>query len=305
MSEAEFEACLHLLVERPAMRALWQVKDRGVPVFAHSVDVVLLALEAFPSWRERYPDLDLAAVVIGGLVHDLTKAASFHDSGRSHSRIMTDDPMLAVDAAVSVLDEVAALGGPRLTTGRTEAIKHIVASHHGYWGRIAPRTAEAQLIHRSDYYSATHHRLAPIDTNDILPLLTDGYRWAQVGAKLGIGREVVKSRLQESCRAERVRDWPDLVPIWRARGAVSVGSPERQRQLERVRLVLGLSSDAPTALMSAIRPLCGGAATASLALSRALGTGQPNHAANRDEHPAPALSTFSPEPERIPEGLGK
>lgn len=237
------------------MRALWEVKDRGVPVFAHSIDVVLLALEAFPVWRERHPGLDLVAVVLGSLVHDLTKAGASHHTDRSHSRIMTDDPGLAIDAAVDVLDEVAGLAGVRLPTGQLESIKHIVASHHGYWGKIAPRTPEAQLVHRCDYYSATHHRLAPFDTNDILPLLSDGYRWAQVSAKLGIGREVVKSRLQESCRAERVRDWPDLVPIWRARGAVSVGSPERRRQLDRVRLILELSADAPTALMTAIRPV--------------------------------------------------
>jgi hypothetical protein len=255
LTESDLESYVRLLVERPAVRALWDVKDRGMPVFAHSIDVALLALDVFPRWLERHPGLDLDAIVIGCIVHDLTKSGLVHHSDRSHTRIMNDEPSLAVNAAVAVIDEVTAAGGVRLGRERLESVSHIVASHHGFWGKVHPRSPEALLVHRCDYYSATHHRMVPIDTNDILPLLVDGDSWPRVGAKLGVGRETVKSRLQESCRAERVRDWPDLVPIWRARGSVSVGSPERQSQLDRVRLIIQLSADAPRTLMAAIRPL--------------------------------------------------
>jgi hypothetical protein len=255
LTEADLEAYIRLLVERPAVRALWEVKDRGMPVFAHSIDVALLALDVFPRWRERHPSLDLDSIVIGSVVHDLTKSGSIHHSDRSHTRIMNDEPSLAVNAAVAVIDEVTAAGGHNLSRECLESVRHIVASHHGYWGKVPPRTPEALLVHRCDYYSATHHRMVPIDTNDILPLLVGGNSWPRVSAKLGVSRDTVKTRLQESCRAERVRDWPDLVPIWRARGSVSVGTPERQNQLDRVRLLIQLSGDAPRTLMTAIRPL--------------------------------------------------
>jgi hypothetical protein len=123
---------------------------------------------------------------------------------------------------------------------------------------VRPRTPEALLVHRCDYYSAIHHRLAPVDANDILPLLSEGYRWQQVSARLGVGRAVVKSRLQESCKAEYVRDWVDLMEVWRERGRVCAGSPDRMRQLARARLVIRLARQMPDCLMVEIRPLLGG-----------------------------------------------
>ncbi len=255
MTEDELDAYLRALVASPKLQSLWQVKDRGMPVFAHTVDVTLLCLEAFPRWRERNPGLDLPAVVVGALLHDLSKLAARQRPWRSHTQIMTCQPSLAVAGAVEVLDDIAAEHGLRLTPSRVDLVKHIVASHHGRWGKVHPRTPEAFLVHSSDYYSAVHHRLAPVDANDILPLLGEGYRWQQVSARLGVGRAVVKARLEESCRAELVRDWVDLLALWQERGSVRAGSPERICQLARARLVIELARVAPDSLMAAIRPL--------------------------------------------------
>jgi len=197
-------------------------------------------------------------VVVGGLLHDLSKLTALQHPGRSHSEIMSAQPALAVEEVAGLLDEIAADQGLRLTPRRVEHVKHIVASHHGRWGMVRPRTPEALLVHRCDYYSAIHHRLAPVDANDILPLLSEGYRWQQVSARLGVGRAVVKSRLQESCKAEYVRDWVDLMEVWRERGRVCAGSPDRMRQLARARLVIRLARQMPDCLMAEIRPLLGG-----------------------------------------------
>jgi len=261
VSEDELEAYLRALTSSPKMQSLWFVKDRGMPVFAHTVDVALLCLEAFPLWRERHRDLDLPAVVVGGLLHDLSKLTALQHPGRSHTQIMIAQPALAVEEAAGLLDEIAADQGLRLTPRRVEHVKHIVASHHGRWGMVRPRTPEALLVHRCDYYSAIHHRLAPVDANDILPLLSEGYRWQQVSARLGVGRAVVKARLQESCKAEYVRDWVDLMEVWRERGCVCAGSPDRLRQLARARLVIRLARQMPDCLMAEIRPLLGGQPT--------------------------------------------
>lgn len=255
MTDEELGKYLQVLLATSKMQSLWLVKDRGMPVFAHTVDVTLLSLEAFPRWQERYPDLDLAAIVVGGLLHDLSKLAALQCPGLSHSRIMSAHPTLAVEEVTGLLDQIAAESSLTLRPELAAHVKHIVASHHGRWGKVRPQTPEARLVHRCDYYSAIHHRLAPVDANDILPLLSEGCRWQQVSARLGVGRAIVKARLQESCRAEQVRHWVDLMAIWQVHGHVCVGPPERFRQLERARLVIRLARQAPDSLMAHVVPL--------------------------------------------------
>lgn len=255
MSEAELDAYLRALVRAPSLQALWRVTDRGMPVFAHSVDVTLLCLEAAPLWRDEYPGLDIGALVIGALLHDLTKLSAGHQLGRSHSQIMRSQPSLAVEAAEAVVGQVEAEHGLELAPPRLDRIRHIVASHHGVWGKVRPATPEAVLVHRCDLYSANHHRLSPVDANDILPYLSEGCRWSLVSARLGVSRALVKARLQDACRAEQVREWVDLLDIWRAQGRVRPGSPDRVRQLERVRLIVDLARQVPDSILERAHPL--------------------------------------------------
>lgn len=277
MTEAKLVEYIAPLIIRPELQRLWAIKDRGMPVFAHSIDVLLLALDAFPKWQAKFGSLNLAAIVIGSLVHDLSKLttrdcqAAFsqplpempknqslslplpHYSGSlSHTQLMSLHPNVAVEQIASFFDDLEKDGAPALDDQLREAIKHIVASHHGAYGLIPPKTPEAMLVHDCDYYSASHHRLAPLDANDILPLLSEGYRWTRVSALLGVGRELVRSRLRESCEAERVREWVDLMAIWREKGHVCPGNPERLRQLERVRHIVRVASQAPDSLYPSI-----------------------------------------------------
>jgi hypothetical protein len=247
------EGYLSALVRAPRVWALWEVGDRGVPVFVHSVDVLLLCLERFPEWRSRHPDLDLPAVVVGALLHDASKLTSRALHGCSHSHLMSVEPERAVDAARLVLEQVGSEHGLSLDPERRRLVEHIVASHHGRFGKVHPRTAEAHLVHLCDLYSSTNHRLAPVDANDILPLLQAGCRMQHVATQLGVGREVVKTRLAESCRAEHVRDWVELMGVWRLRGAVAGGTPERAEQIQRVRALIEVSRQAPSSLLSPLR----------------------------------------------------
>lgn len=258
MIDEELEVYIRALVAAPRMRALWDVCDRGVPVFVHSVDVLLLCLGRFPEWQARSSRIDLAAVAIGAMLHDSSKLDPHLLHGCSHSHLMSVDPDLAVDAARHVLDELAAVGGLSLSPDRRRQVEHIVASHHGRFGKVRPLTPEAHLVHLCDLYSSTNHRVAPVDSNDILPLLSTGCRMQHVGVLLGIGREVVKSRLAESCRAEHVRDWVELLGVWKSQGSVASGPPERTEQIRQVRRLIEISREAPDSLMPELRAVARG-----------------------------------------------
>lgn len=254
MTSAEFLDLLGTLIESPPVQALWNVDDRGVPVFAHSMDVALLCLEAYPDWRDRFPGFRLDVVLLGCVLHDLSKVTARYQHGRSHSHIMIHEPELAVEEAITALDQVQARRGVRLDQEGIDHLWHVIAAHHGRWGKVSPRTPEALLVAQCDNLSATQHRIAPVDANDILPLLDQGYRQVQVGEKLGINKSVVKARLQEAVRAEGLLDHHELLVRWRQRGFVVAADPERSRQIDRVRFLLDFARRCPEALLDEIRP---------------------------------------------------
>lgn len=265
---AHFERLVDAVLESPDMQELWRVTDRGMPVFAHTIDVTLLALERFAEWRERHPDMNPRAVVLGALLHDLTKGSSGGKRTLSHSQIMTTRPHLAVDEALTAIETAARRVGARLGTDELTLVGHVVESHHGPWGLIQPRTPEARLVCECDNHSATHNRVAPIDANDILPLLHGGYSYARAGHTLGVGRTVVKDRLQEACRAESVRHWVELVPIWRRAGTVAVGDEERSAQFDRARRVIERARNAGGAIRAGLRAVgCGRDGAGKLAVA--------------------------------------
>lgn len=223
-----------------------------MPVFVHTIDVTLLCLDKFPEWREKIPELCLESVTLGALLHDLSKASAREGGKVSHSYIMSTSPEKAVREALDVLEEAQFMTGTHLSPERIDHIWHIIAAHHGRWGKVSPRTPEAALVHEMDYYSATHNRCSPVDSNDILPLLKEGQKWAAIGSRLGVSTSVLRDRLKEACRAERVHNWVDLMAIWEQRGYVVSGSLERMERVDRVRRLMQTASQAPRPIIDAI-----------------------------------------------------
>jgi hypothetical protein len=254
LTSAEFLRLLDALIQSPPVQDLWNVEDRCVPVFAHSMDVALLCLDGYPDARERFPGFRLDVVLLGSVLHDLTKASARLGQGKSHSHIMINEPELAVAEAMTVLDAAQATAGSRLDAEGVDHLWHVVASHHGRWGKVSPATPEAYLLAHCDNVSATQHRIAPIDANDILPLLDLGYRQVEVGARLGVNKSVVKARLRDALQAERLPDQKELLEVWRERGFVVPADPERTRQIERVRFLLDFARRCPEALLAEVRP---------------------------------------------------
>lgn len=254
MTSAEFLRLLGALIESAPIQNLWSIEDRGVPVFAHSMDVALLCLEAYPDSRDRRPDFRLDVVLLGCVLHDLSKLSARQGQGKSHSHLMTYEPEIAVREALDVLDAVQRTAGARLDPDGIDHLWHVIAAHHGPWGKVRPQTAEAHLLAQSDNLSATRHRIAPIDANDILPLIDQGYRQIQVGERLGVNRSVVKARLQDAMRAEGLPDLNELMALWRRRGFVVPADAERVRQIDRVRFLVEFARRCPVALLNEIRP---------------------------------------------------
>lgn len=254
MIAEEYCSLLRALISSPHVQSLWNVSDRGMPVFAHSMDVALLCLEKYPEARERFPGFRLDVVLVGAVVHDLTKVSAREGNGPSHSHIMSNEPSIAVTEAMRALDDAQSRAGVWLDSEGVDHVWHVVAAHHGPWGKVKPQTPEAYLLFESDNLSATRHRTAPVDATDILPLLERGYRWAQAGMILGVGRAVIKARLQDACRAERVRDASDLLRCWNERGTVLTGDAEQMHQIERARFVVDFARRCPDALVHEVRP---------------------------------------------------
>lgn len=255
MTADEYCRLLTCLIVSTPIQTLWQVSDRGVPVFAHSIDVALLVLDGYPEARDKFPGFRLDVVLLGAILHDLSKASARHGSGQSHSQIMNSDPSIAVDEALGVLDAAQFQAGVWLDRDGIDHLWHAIAAHHGRWGAVSPQTPEAWLLHTCDNYSATNHRIAPIDANDILPLTAAGYSWTQIGERLGVNRSVVKTRLVESCRVEGLRTPTELIERWRERGVVGIGDPDRARQIERARLVIEFAQRCPDALIEKVRDI--------------------------------------------------
>ena len=252
MSPEALESLITAIVASPKFQALWHIRDRGMPVFVHTVDVVLLCLDNYPEWHERSPTLDLKAVTVGGLLHDLSKLSARESGVRSHSEIMSFAPIDAIKEAMDVLDEARLSTGVGLSEEDVDHVWHIVASHHGRWGKIQPRTPEAALVHECDLYSAMHHRCYPVDANDILPILHGGCRLSAAASRLGVGTSVVQMRLKEACRMEHVGDWTGLLEVWNRRGYVVCGTLDRMRNMERVKTLMTLAAEAPTPILEAL-----------------------------------------------------
>ena len=81
MTPAQRDALITALLLSPRMQSLWDVRDRGMPVYAHTLDVALLCLDRLPP----VSDLDTTAIMLGALVHDYSKLPLERLDGRSHS----------------------------------------------------------------------------------------------------------------------------------------------------------------------------------------------------------------------------
>ena len=253
MHRQHIEPFLTSLVATPHVQGMWNVRNGGVPVFVHTIDVTMLALDTFSDWQDRNGRMDLLAVVVGALLHDLTKVTARQTRGqpthRSHSALMLVDPGAAVAEAHDALSIVHDVTGISLDPVQLDLMGHIIMSHHGPWGSVPPQCAEASLVHYCDLYSARYHRQPPIDANDILQLLDRGLSRAGAARTLGVTPQTISKRLDEARHAEWLDSTDELLGIWRRRGQVVGGSDEALAHRQQIRVRTEQALAAPTSLL--------------------------------------------------------
>jgi hypothetical protein len=213
----------------------------------------MLALDAFDDWQDRHGSMNLVVTVVGALLHDLTKVSARLTRGqpthRSHSAIMLVEPEVAIAEAYDALSAAKDATGITLDNDERRLMAHIIASHHGPWGSVAPQCPEASLVHHCDLYSARYHRQPPIDANDILRLVDGGMSRAAAARTLGVTSQLVAKRLDEARHAEWLDSTDELLSVWRQRGHVVGGSEESTAHRLQIRLRTEQALAAPRSLL--------------------------------------------------------
>lgn len=202
--------------------------DQGVKITAHTYDVFNLAIneikKVYHNLENAKKQLDLFSVVIGIIIHDLSKGTlRKSEDNISHSQIMLKNPEYIIKETENILREIEDKIGFYLKEEVRKNIIHIVVSHHGKWGKVIPSTKEAQLVHWADMYSAKYHRINPIDVNDILKSFERGENLIEIGKKFKCTTGVIKDRLKKSKQELKLGSTKQLLNYFKKNKKVPLG----------------------------------------------------------------------------------
>lgn len=202
--------------------------DQGVKITAHTYDVFNLSIneikKVYHNLENAKKQLDLFSVVIGIMIHDLSKGTlRKSEDNISHSQIMLKNPEYIIKETENILREIEDKIGFYLKEEVRKNIIHIVVSHHGKWGKVIPSTKEAQLVHWADMYSAKYHRINPIDVNDILKSFEKGENLIEIGKKFKCTTGVIKDRLKKSKQELKLGSTKQLLNYFKKNKKVPLG----------------------------------------------------------------------------------
>ena len=219
---------IRILVNNEMVGELENHDDQGVKVSAHTYDVLKVSIDEI---RRDYADFDEAkrfvdffAIIVGVIIHDLSKGSIRKTSETmSHSQMMLKKPDYIIKEADSLLEEIEKAAGVKIKENIRKNITHIVVSHHGRWGKIAPNTREAHIVHRADMYSAKYHRINPIGANEILEALCNGENILEISKRFDCTTGVVKDRLKRAKIELRLKTTKHLLNYYKKTRKVPIG----------------------------------------------------------------------------------
>ena len=219
---------INVLVNNDMVGELENHDDQGVKVSAHTYDVLKVSIDEI---RRDYSDFDEAkrfidffAIIVGVIIHDLSKGSIRKTSETmSHSQMMLKKPDYIIKEADFLLTEVENQTGVKIKESIRKNITHIVVSHHGRWGKIAPNTREAHIVHRADMYSAKYHRINPIGANEILEALCMGENLVEVSKRFMCTTGVIKDRLKRAKMELRLKNTKHLINYYKKTRKVPIG----------------------------------------------------------------------------------
>lgn len=217
------------LLLHPLIQKLKLVDDKGITVSTHTYDVLRLAIKKiktdfFDDMEEATERLDLFSVMVGVIIHDTTKGTlRLGGAELSHSGVMKNNPDMVMAEATAILKDVENFTKLQLKPEIIEHIIHIVASHHGRWGKIKPATKEANIVHEADKYSAMYHRITPISAKQIIKLMSEGFSKEEIVKITGFTDGIIEDRLKRAKKELNVKTNREILNHYTRKGSIPDG----------------------------------------------------------------------------------
>lgn len=233
---------IELLLNHEMVINLDKYEDQGVKVTTHTYDVLKISYEEikrdFSSLREASKKIDFFVVIVGIIIHDLSKGSIRERAEKlSHSQMMLKKPDYIVKESEQVLNNIEEQLNLKIDENIKKAIIHVVLSHHGKWGKIKPNTKEAHIVHRADMYSAKYHRINPIAADKILKLMVDGLYIDEIAENLNCTVGVIKDRLKKAKYELRLKNTKQLIGYFKNKKKIPIGDvffTKRIRETEKL-----------------------------------------------------------------------
>ena len=231
------------LLDLNEVKDLEDYTDQGVKVSTHTYDVLKISIDEikrdFYSFEEAKKKVDFFSLIIGIIIHDLSKATLRKtEESVSHSQIMLKKPDFIIEESQKVLTMIENKINKVIKEKVRENIVHIVVSHHGRWGKIQPQTREANIVHRADVYSAKYHRINPIGADKIIELLIKGEKLEGIAKILNCTEGTVKNRLKRSKEQLKCKNIKQLIEYYKNNKEVPIGDHffiQRVKETEKLK----------------------------------------------------------------------
>ena len=242
--ENKIKVFINGLLLHPMIQKLKLVDDKGITVSTHTYDVLKVATKKI---KKKYRDdldeasehLDLFAIVVGIIIHDTTKASlRLNGSKTSHSIAMKKQSDMVQDEARFILEEVENFTKLIIKDEIFENIIHIVASHHGKWGKVIPQTEEALIVHEADKYSAVFHRITPIGGREVVKLMSEGFSREEIAKVTGYTVGIIDDRLKRSKKQLNINSNKALIDYYEENGAIPEGDEFFSRRIRETEKLL-------------------------------------------------------------------
>lgn len=219
---------INILVNSEMVEELENYDDQGVKVSAHTYDVLKVSIDEikrdYQSFEEAKRFVDFFAIIVGVIIHDLSKGSIRKTSETmSHSQMMLKRPEYIMKESEVFLESIEEKLGVKIKENIKKNITHIVVSHHGRWGKVMPNTREAHIVHRADMYSAKYHRINPIEANEILEALSEGQNIVEISKTFMCTTGVIKDRLKRAKQELRLKTTKHLLNYYKKNKKVPIG----------------------------------------------------------------------------------
>lgn len=217
------------LLLHPLVQKLKLVDDKGINVSTHTYDVLRLAVKKLKSdfgddMEDISDKIKLFDIMVGVIIHDTTKGTlRLNNHDMSHSFIMKNNPEFASEEARKILRDVEVFTNLKIKESVEKGIIHIVASHHGRWGKVKPETREAVIVHEADKYSAMYHRISPISAKKIVKLMSEGFNKDEICKITGFTEGIIEDRLKRAKKELNVKTNRELINYYLKRGYIPEG----------------------------------------------------------------------------------